>query len=150
MNFTISPMTEADVEEVAAIEKRIFSLPWSKQAFSDSLRLENTIYLTIRAEGKVAGYCGMYQSFSEGEIVNVAVDEKYRRQQAGRTLLQALLLEGEKRGVTTFLLEVRESNQAAIHLYESLGFTKAGMRKNFYEFPTEHAVIMLKENFDCK
>ena len=41
-------------------------------------------------------------------------------------------------------LEVRESNKNAIALYESEGFEKVGVRKNFYSFPTENGIIYTK------
>ena len=51
---------------------------------------------------------------------------------------------GEKNGIVAFTLEVRESNHAAIALYEKFNFINAGVRKNYYEKPTENAVIMWK------
>lgn len=56
--------------------------------------------------------------------------------------LTELLKEGKNRGVAHFTLEVRVSNAPAIHLYEKLGFTSAGIRKNFYDCPKEDAMIM--------
>ena len=52
---------------------------------------------------------------------------------------------GKERGISRFTLEVRVGNKTALHLYESLGFVSAGIRKNFYDLPKEDAVIMWKE-----
>ena len=59
-------------------------------------------------------------------------------------MLLQLLDEGRKMGAKEFTLEVRVSNAGAIHVYESLGFVTEGVRKNFYEEPTEDALIMWK------
>lgn len=140
----ISLMGEADLSQVAEIEKRIFSIPWSKKAFQDSMESENTIYIVAKEQEKVLGYAGMYVSFEEGNITNVAVDINARRRSIGRSLIVDILNKGKEKGVTDVFLEVRETNYAAISLYEKIGFQEAGIRKNFYEKPTENAVVMWK------
>lgn len=138
-------MEPEDVKQVAAIEEKNFSVPWSEEAFLDSLALEHTVFVVAEEEGEIAGYCGMYTSFQEGEIVTVAVAEKYRRQGVGSKILQFLIFESLKKNITSFFLEVRESNAAAIGLYECFGFQRIGLRKNFYEKPRENAIVMWKE-----
>ena len=140
----IRHMCEKDLEQVVEIEKSIFSLPWSFEAFRDSFSLEHTIYLVAVEQEKVVGYCGMYHVFNEGEIVNVAVASECRRQNVAKRLLERLFFESVKKGVDNFFLEVRESNEPAIALYEHFGFEKAGIRKNFYQRPKENAIVMWK------
>ena len=137
-------MCEKDLEQVSEIEKEVFSIPWSLEAFQDSLLLEHTIYLVAAEGDKVLGYCGMYHVMSEGEIVNVAVAPEFRRQQVAKKLLEFLFFESVKREIDNFFLEVRESNEPAIGLYESFGFEQVGIRKNFYEQPRENAIVMWK------
>jgi ribosomal-protein-alanine N-acetyltransferase len=138
----IREMCLKDLPEVARIEKGNFSRPWSEQAFADSLKQDCTRYLTVVCDGQIVGYCGYLQSFEEADITNVAVEEKSRNLGIGNAMLQELMRQGEERGITAYTLEVRKSNQAAIHLYEKLGFEQVGIRKNFYDLPTEDAVIM--------
>jgi len=135
-------MEERDLEQVAAIDKKYFSMPWSENAFSDSLKLSHTLYVVAETEGRIAGYCGCYQLLEEAEIVNVAVDEAYRGRGIGRKMLTELMRMGLERGAFAYTLEVRVSNVPAIRLYESLGFESVGIRKNFYEKPVEDAMIM--------
>ena len=99
----------------------------------------------MRDGDSMIAYCGFLQSFDEADITNVAVREEYRAQGVGRAMLEALMEGGKERGISRFTLEVRVSNIPALHLYESLGFVSAGIRKNFYDLPKEDAVIMWKE-----
>ena len=138
----IRRMEERDVQQVAAIEAESFSLPWSEQAFRDSRAMYHTIFLVADLEGRIAGYCGCYQSLEEAEITNVAVKQELRGKGIARELLQELFRVGTAQGVFAYTLEVRVSNTPAIHLYESLGFENVGIRRNFYEKPTEDAMIM--------
>ena len=125
-------MSEGDIKQVAAIEKEIFSLPWSEKSFLDSLKNENTVYIVAEIKDEIVAYCGAYISFEEADISNVAVNK--------------LFYECGKKGVSNITLEVRETNVPAISLYEKLGFEEAGIRKNFYEKPVENALIMWKHD----
>ena len=142
--LTVRQMEEADLGSVARIETSIFSKPWSEEGFRDSLKLPNTVYLVAEQDGSIAGYIGMLCVLDEGEITNVAVAEGFRRQGIGERLLSSLLQAGRKEGVDSFTLEVRESNSSARRLYRKLGFQEEGIRKNFYEKPTEDAILMWK------
>ena len=140
--LTFHPMKEKDLPQVAAIEASLFSQPWSEKGFLDALHQKAAFYLVAAEEEKILGYCGFYQSFDEADITNVAVRESERGRGMARAMLTELLKEGKNRGVAHFTLEVRVSNAPAIHLYEKLGFTSAGIRKNFYDCPKEDAMIM--------
>lgn len=142
--LVIAEMCEEDTLQAAQIEKEVSSMPWSRQGFLDALK-QDTLFITAKQNGKVAGYCGMYCSFEEGEITNVAVAQDWRRQGIGRQLVSYLLEQGTKRGIVRIVLEVRISNTPAIKLYEAFGFQPAGRRKGFYEKPREDALIMILE-----
>ncbi len=135
-------MEERDLDRVVQIEEENFSVPWSRKSFLDSLVLSHTLYVVAEQQGQIAGYCGCYQILEEAEIVNVAVDKAFRRRGVGRQMLEELMRLGKERGSFAYTLEVRAGNVPAIHLYESLGFKSLGIRKNFYEKPTEDAIIM--------
>jgi ribosomal-protein-alanine N-acetyltransferase len=135
-------MTEADLPEVCAIEQDTFSDPWSKEDFCSSFHEENNGYMIAEIDGKVVGYCGYWGIVGEGYIYNVAVKKEYRKQRIGYHLLKNLIDMSKNKGIVSFTLEVRCSNEAAIHLYETLGFESAGVRKDFYSKPKEDAVIM--------
>lgn len=136
-------MTENDLDKVSAMEKEIFSMPWSKESFRESL-LQNYSYFFVAEEGDILGYCGVHNFGGDGEITNVAVDKNARGQGVATKMLHYAMEETKKIGVGAFTLEVRVSNTNAIGLYEKLGFENKGIRKNFYENPVEDAMIMWK------
>lgn len=140
----IRRMQPEDLEVICQIEKENFSMPWSEQSFLDSMAREDTVFLTALAEKIPVGYLGCYCIAGVGEITNVAVSGEARRQGIGARLLEQLFIEGAKLETEEFFLEVRESNENAIRLYSRMGFVKEGVRKNFYERPTENALIMWK------
>lgn len=140
----ITRMCLFDLPAVAEIERRSFSQPWSENGFRASLESEYSLYLVARWEetGEIVGYCGLLQSFDEADIINVAVRSEFRGRGIGYEMLRQLMESGRERGIERFTLEVRRSNHGAQKLYEKLGFYSVGIRKNFYEKPTEDAVIM--------
>lgn len=134
-----------DIPAVAELEQQLFSCPWSKQAFLETLN-QDTLFVTARIGDVIAGYCGMYCYFGgEGEITNVAVSPCCQNQGIGRRMLAYLLEQARSRGVVRIILEVRVSNKNAIHLYEKMGFQNCGIRKNLYELPREDGMIMALE-----
>ena len=137
-------MEAADVCEAAAIEAENFSKPWTEKGFLDAVNNKNAIYLAAWQNGQLVGYIGMWVVLDEGEITNVSVKKEYQGQKIGAALLKALEERGKTEGVSSYFLEVRESNEKAIRLYTGFGFVQTGIRKNFYEAPTEHAVVMCK------
>lgn len=135
-------MEEADLSQVAQLEESIFSEPWSQDAFRDAMKKPSNLYVVAEKEGEILGYCGIWGVAGEGQISNVAVKESERGQKIGYELLSRSIEEMKKRNHTAFTLEVRAGNQAALALYQKLGFLSEGIRPGFYCKPEEDAVIM--------
>jgi [ribosomal protein S18]-alanine N-acetyltransferase len=76
----------------------------------------------------------------EAQIIDIIVDEKYRRQGIATQLINELLAEAKH--CSYVILEVRESNQPARRLYAKHGFVEWYRRKNYYKNPTEDAIVM--------
>lgn len=144
-DICIRPMQSSDLDQVAALECRIFSQPWSRESFDQALKKTENIYLAALWQDLVVGYCGLWGVAGEGQIFNVAVSPEYRSRHIGTRLVQELLIQGELAGLDRYTLEVRAGNLHAIRLYENLGFYSAGIRKNFYALPAEDAVIMWRD-----
>lgn len=142
----IRQIKQTDLAQVCAIEAEIFTDAWTRQSFEETMQNPESYLLVASGDNDtVLGYCCLYVAADEGEIVNVAVCQQARKQGIGYALVNALMNEGKAHGVTFFYLEVRQSNLPAQKLYEKLGFTVAGQRKNFYQKPQEHALIMTCE-----
>ena len=139
----IRKMNTNDISAVAEIEKQCFSQPWSEKSFSDSILREDTLFLVCELTDKnIVGYMGMYLSFDEANVTNVAVSPQYRKMGIGEQLVANAKTNAKDASIQTIFLEVRVSNIPAISLYEKMGFQKLGVRKNFYEHPLEDAYIM--------
>lgn len=140
----IDDMRKEDLEQVSTMEAACFSMPWSKKSFEENLNRSDAVYVVARDGDKVLGYCGAYVILNEADINQVAVEPLHRKKGVGGKMLAALLEKLGKAGADAVTLEVRKSNEAAIALYESMGFVTEGIRKNFYEKPVEDALIMWK------
>ena len=137
-------MREKDVPFISRLEEETFSMPWSAASFLQMIEKEDTVYYVAEEDGRLLGGCGLLMIAGEGNITNVVVSPDARRRGVATGLLTHLLAEGDRAGLTAYTLEVRVSNAAAIGLYEKLGFVSEGIRPNFYEKPTEDAMIMWK------
>ncbi|MGL5259775.1 MAG: ribosomal protein S18-alanine N-acetyltransferase [Lachnospiraceae bacterium] len=140
----IKSLEEQYLDEVCILEEKAFSMPWHRESFQEMIQNKEACYLVALIDGKVVGCCGVRHIVGEGEITNVVVDPSFRNNKIGYQMMQALLMQGRNLGIKEFVLEVRKSNDAAIFLYEKLGFKEEGVRKNFYEQPKEDALIMWK------
>lgn len=143
--LTIGPMEARDLDELAELERRCFSTPWSRDALAAELAKDNAVFLVAReTDGTPVGYVGMNYVLDEGYLDNLAVDPARRRQGMARLLLGALLDCCARLELAFVTLEVRPSNIPAIGLYTALGFREAGRRKGFYQHPSEDGMIMTK------
>lgn len=138
-------MSEEHVLQIADLELQCFSAPWSKNAISGELTNPLSYWLVALYEDKVVGYVGSQAVLGEADMMNLAVLPDYRRKGVARGLVEALIKNLELRDVYSLTLEVRQSNFAALSLYESLGFIKVGCRPRYYTKPTEDALILRKE-----
>ena len=148
MRVRIEPMTAEHLDEVAALEQLCFSDPWSRNLLAESLKNDLSAYLVALDDaGHVAGYAGLTVVLDEASIDNIAVRPDCRRRGVAAQLLQVFLNFAKGNRLAFLTLEVRASNYAAIALYGSRGFRAVGRRKNYYEHPTEDALIMTR-NFE--
>ena len=145
MDVQILPMQAADVPQVAELEKACFSDPWPESVLSHELENELSLWLVAKRGDTVLGYIGSQSVLDEADMMNVAVRKDARRQGIAKKLILALCARLADKGVQSLTLEVRDSNEAAIGLYEGLGFVKVGKRPNYYFHPKEDARILRKD-----
>jgi ribosomal-protein-alanine N-acetyltransferase len=129
------------VPAVHAIERAVFSDPWSPRDFRDCVA-SGAPFLVAETGDGVAGYVIARDAADEGEILNLAVAPAWHHRGVGRALVARVLAALAGRGVTQVFLEVRASNVAARALYQSVGFREVGRRVRYYRRPVEDAVVL--------
>ncbi len=142
--FSVLPFEERHIPEAARIEKLCFSDPWSPGALEYLCRRDTVFAVACedRDSGRLAAYGGMEYAAGEGHIINVATHPSFRRLGCARSVLFSLIGFCRERGIGYLDLEVRKSNAPAISLYSGAGFVPVAVRKRYYRFPSEDAVIM--------
>ncbi|MEK7701488.1 MAG: ribosomal protein S18-alanine N-acetyltransferase [candidate division NC10 bacterium] len=136
-------MRPEDLDEVLAIERASFSMPWSRGAFLYEMQQNRVARCWVMREaGRALGYLCLWEIADELHITNVAVHPTWRRQGIGRTLLQGVLDDARQRKLRLVVLEVRPSNTEARTLYEGFGFRVIGRRRGYYYDTGEDALVM--------
>ena len=141
----LQTMNASHVAQIAELEKLCFSDPWSENSIASEL--DNKLaYWLVAAEGEtVVGYIGSQTVMDETDMMNVAVHPDFRRRGIAEALVSGLVAQLKAMGSRSLTLEVRASNDPAIALYDKLGFSEIGRRKNYYRNPREDALILRKE-----
>ena len=127
----LAPMGERDLEEVIAIERAIYSHPWTRGNFSDSLRAGYECR-TWRLEGELIGYFILLLAAGEAHLLNLSIAARHQRSGHGRALLREAVEFARRRGARSLFVEVRPSNLAAQALYTRFGFRHIGVRRGYY------------------
>lgn len=136
----------ADAPEIARLESEIFSDPWSESDVTSYICRETAMCFTATDESGVVGYIIGTKIPPEGEIYRIAVRSDKRQRGIGYRLLSYALKTELGEGVETVFLEVRSRNIPAIALYKAYGFSECGKRKNYYQNPSDDAVVMIKDS----
>ena len=151
---SIIRMTEHDLLEVVEIEENSGLSRWGWAAYYAELQGTNSNLMLVArvANSKeqqrsysLAGYIVARMGADELHINNVAVRENYRGRGIGRSLLEMILNEGIKGGVSQAFLELRVGNNAALALYQKCGFRVTARRPKYYSEPVEDALVMITE-----
>jgi len=132
--MTVRPATADDLPAIAAIQRiSTEAAQWNPAEYLD---YRTTVAIS---DGAIVGFL-VTRMVAEGEceILNVAVAPGFRRRGIARDLLSVLL----RTFAGVIFLEVRESNQAAQNLYQSLGFQRVGIRPDYYREPPEHGIVL--------
>jgi len=145
-SLEISPVTEADLEEILTIEHASFPTPWSLELFRRELDLAISRGLaarrTERMAASVCGYLFCWFVAGEGQLQRIAVRQDLRRTGIAGRLIGEMLRVCEREEVRRVMLEVRRNNEAAIGLYRKWGFHRTGIRRGYYPETGEDALLM--------
>ncbi|MBC7542903.1 MAG: ribosomal protein S18-alanine N-acetyltransferase [Candidatus Sericytochromatia bacterium] len=144
--LAISPMSAAELDDVARIERLAFGERWSVNSFKSELANPASIYYVARWAGEVVAYIGYWLILDEAHVTAVAVHPEHRLRGLGAELVMRAIDDCMERGAKWMTLEVRASNIPAQRLYEGFGFSTLGRRKGYYHDDREDALIMWTDN----
>ena len=136
-----------DLSAIEEIERTSYPTPWSRSMFAGELAKPSSICLgAIEAEREeLVGYLIISRYVDAWHVMNIAVAPEYRRRGIARSLMERLFEVTARDARRGYTLEVRVSNEAAIRLYEELGFKTRGIRRGYYTDNREDALIMWKD-----
>lgn len=135
-----TPETKSEIAQAAKIESECLSTAWSESQIA-SLP-EYAVYVAAFENGMACGIGSMYTVAGEGQIMNIAVSNAFRRRGIANGIMNELILLAKDRNCENITLEVAEDNISAISLYKKCGFTAVGRRNGFYN--GKDALIMEK------
>ncbi len=140
------PMTEADLDRVAALEAELQAFPWSRGNFSDSLKVGHSVWVCLLA-GELIGFSVAMLVIDEAHLLTIGVAPAQQGRGYGAELLRRVMDNARSHGAQRLFLEVRPSNARAVDLYRHFGFRQIGLRKGYYPAAggREDALIFDKE-----
>ena len=140
---SLRPMRESDLAEVTAIEDAIYTHPWTRGNFADSLRAGYECR-TLRLGAELIAYFVLMSAAGEAHLLNLSVAARHQRRGHGTVLLGEAMALAQRLGVRSLFLEVRPSNRAAQALYTRFGFRKIAVRRGYYPAYTgrEDALVL--------
>ena len=141
-NTTIAAAGISDVACLLEIESSCFRNPWRIEHFTSAISSSSMDIYICRRNGAPAGYVVLSRLNKIMVIANLAVSPGHRRKGLGAMLLEFGLQYGRKNHCAYSILDVRQSNKAAINLYQKAGFLIIGSNREYYQNPCEDSFIM--------
>ncbi len=147
-NLQLRPMQMDDLDAIMQIEPTIYSHPWTRGNFSDSLNSGYSAWV-LEQECEMVGYALMMMVLDEAHLLNLSIAKPQQKRGLGRYLLEHMIAIAKRHKAANMFLEVRPSNISAISLYENMGFCEISVRRGYYpadpktsETGREDAVLM--------
>jgi ribosomal-protein-alanine N-acetyltransferase len=145
--LAVEPMRYEDIAAVQAIERQVFASPWPKNAYASELsQNRQASYIVLRQDNEIVGYAGLWRVALEAHVTTIGVRAGDHSKGYGTVLFAALVQRAYALGARWITLEVRDTNDHAIRLYERFGFKAIGRRRGYYTDNGEDAVIMWSDS----
>lgn len=125
------PMTPADLDAVVAVEQSAYSHPWTRGQFADSLAAGYDAWL-VREQDELIGYYLVMPVLDEVHLLNLTVAPAHQGKGHGHALMRHMLGVARLADAQSVWLEVRQSNERALRLYQQHGFERVGQRRDYY------------------
>jgi [ribosomal protein S18]-alanine N-acetyltransferase len=147
-NLSLRPMQTDDLDAIMQIEPTIYSHPWTRGNFADSLNSGYSGWV-LEENKEMIGYALMMRVLDEAHLLNLSIAKAQQKRGLGRYLLEHMIAIAKNHKATNMFLEVRPSNISAISLYENMGFCEISVRRGYYpadpkisETGREDAILM--------
>lgn len=151
MNIMIRKMTMDDIEQVIAIDRVSFSLPWPERSFRFELSDNPASRCWVaEVDGKLVGIIVAWLIVDEVHVATIATHPDFRRRGIAKKLLAHTLQHLRDEGAQSSFLEVRASNSAAQEMYRKFGYEESGVRPRYYRDNDEDALLMTLESLDIE
>lgn len=124
-------MTHFDIEPILSIENEAYEFPWSRGILLDCLKAGYHCFV-YEVDDEIKAYIIFSTVLDEAHLLNICIAPEYQHQGYGLSFLKWLMNTAKTMNIKTLYLEVRLSNEVAIHLYQTLGFNEIGIRANYY------------------
>ena len=134
----VREMENADIDAVNTLEQRCFTDSWSEAMISNMFSNSYDKVYVLENEGEVIGYVNTRDIGGDVDLMCICIKPEEQGKGYANLLMDRIM----KDPYSTMMLEVRESNEKAIALYEKYGFEKYARRKGYYSSPDEDAIIM--------
>ncbi|WP_119969071.1 ribosomal protein S18-alanine N-acetyltransferase [Shewanella japonica] len=143
LTVTIRLLEVENAPEMFNIEQQAHSYPWSLTNLADCFGRLYRVYGAYDGQTLV-GFAIVQQIVDELTLLDICIVPNYQGLGLGKQLLDHLMIDARQYDAVVVMLEVRQSNQAAIGLYHKLGFSESGRRKGYYPCDTgrEDAILM--------
>jgi ribosomal-protein-alanine N-acetyltransferase len=138
-----SEFKENDLSAIGLIENEVHAYPWTQGNFLDSIKSNHTC-LMMKLNEEIIGYTVMMFVLDECHLLNISIKKSMQKKGYGSHLLKEVIRQANLAHAKTIYLEVRASNQTAIHLYDKHGFNEMSIRKDYYRTKEgrEDAILM--------
>ena len=137
-------MRLSDLDNIMPLERQLFSSPWSnKDDYIYELSSNPYAKYYVLEDDKIVGYVGIWITYETAQITTIGIAKERQGEGLSKLLMNKVI--EETKDCEAITLEVRVSNVKAIKLYESYGFKKEAIRKDYYLDNHEDAYLMMKE-----
>ena len=140
----IRKMALEDLDTIMILESQLFTCAWTLDNYRFELTENPYGHYVVLDEQGIKGYLGLWINDDALQITTLGVDPAYQNKGYGKELVRYALELAQSIKAAVITLEVRVSNEKAIKLYESFGFRKAAIRRQYYSHPDEDAILMIK------
>lgn len=134
---------ENDIESIIDLENKTINTSLGYEMLKNNLENEMNHYYVYELDDNIVGYISIVFDGYIAEILNFCVETAYQNNKIGTKILEEIFVIYENKKCESLILEVRQSNERAIHLYTKLGFEKISVRKNYYT-NGENALVLQK------